>query len=217
MNKSRRRTYDQFCGLARALDVVGERWTVLLVRDLALGPQRYSDLLTGEPGIGTSMLAERLRHLEDEGLVRRAHLPPPAAGPAYALTDEGRRLVDALMPLALWGAERLGERDREARHRPEWMFVALRARFRPERAAGVHETYEFRLDGTVLHARVDDGAIDVRRGPADRPDLVVTAGAPTLLDLSLGRITAAEAVASGRAEITGSAAASAHCLAIFSA
>src|SRR3954465_12520182 len=107
MSTRSRGRYDQFCGLASALDVVGERWTPLLVRDLALGPQRYSDLLAGLPGIGTNLLADRLPQLEAEGVVRRSPPPPPAASTVYELTDSGRELAEAMLPLAVWGARRL--------------------------------------------------------------------------------------------------------------
>ncbi len=206
-----RRTYDQFCGLARALDIVGERWTLLLVRDLSLGPQRYTDLLAGLPGIGTSMLAERLRHLEEAGLVRRAQLPPPAAVPAYELTGEGDELARAMLPLAVWGARRLDPATPESTQRPEWLLLGLKARFRADRAAGVRDTYEFRIDGFVMHARVDDGNLDVRRGPAPgRPDLTVTADLATLLALGLGRPVR-------HAKVDGSKDAAKRCFAIFGA
>src|SRR3954465_11742396 len=110
MSTRSRGRYDQFCGLASALDVVGERWTLLLVRDLALGPQRYSDLLAGLPGMGTGLLAERLKHLETEGIVRRSMLPPPAAVAVYELTDDGKDLSEAILPLAMWGARHLGDK-----------------------------------------------------------------------------------------------------------
>src|SRR5918995_3325809 len=99
-----KRRYDQYCALARTLDVVGERWTLLLVRELLLGPRRYKDLLAGLPGIGTNLLAERLRHLEEFGLVRRRSLPPPAGSRVYELTELGRGLESVVMELGRWGA-----------------------------------------------------------------------------------------------------------------
>src|ERR687888_24922 len=107
---SARRSYGQYCTLARALDVIGERWTLLVVRDLVLGPKRFTDLLEGLPGIGRNLLAARLRHLEAEGIVRRTTLPPPAASRVYELTEEGYDLMLATTPLAAWGARRLGRR-----------------------------------------------------------------------------------------------------------
>src|SRR3954471_15527003 len=102
-----RRSYRQLCGLAAALDVVGERWTMLIVRDLSLGPRRYGELLEGLPGIGEGLLAQRLRHLESEALVQRTFSPDVGAV-VYQLTDDGRDLWTALVPLAAWGLERVG-------------------------------------------------------------------------------------------------------------
>src|SRR5205823_1246922 len=94
-----KRSYGQYCALARAFDVIGERWTPLLLRELAMGPRRYADLQDGLPGVGTSLLAERLKELEAEGVVRKRFLSPPAARWVYDLTDEGRELAEAMIPL----------------------------------------------------------------------------------------------------------------------
>jgi DNA-binding HxlR family transcriptional regulator len=210
-----RRSYDQFCGLAVALDVVGERWTLLLVRDLALGPQRYSDLLAGLPGMGTNLLADRLRRLEADDVVRRTTLPPPAATTVYELTDSGRELAEALLPLAVWGARRLDYTKPAGRHRADWLLLALRANFRTEAAVGVQDTYEFRIDGAAFHVRVRDGQIDVRRGPApDGADAVIETDLPTLMELGVGRLTAAQAVKRKRARIDADPDALARCAAI---
>src|SRR4051812_7250861 len=113
-----RRTYGQYCALARALDLVGGRGTLLVVRDLIMGPKRFTDLLEGLPGIGRNLLVARLRHLEAEGIVRRATLAPPAASRVYELTDEGRDLAVALGPLTRWGARRLGQQREGELFRP---------------------------------------------------------------------------------------------------
>src|SRR5919106_979619 len=97
-----KRSYPQYCALARAFDVIGERWTPLLLRELSVGPRRYADLQVALPGVGTSLLAARLKELEAEGLVRRRFLSPPAARWVYDLTEDGRELADALLPLARW-------------------------------------------------------------------------------------------------------------------
>src|SRR3954453_11339680 len=112
------RRYGQYCSLAYALDVVGERWTLLIVRDLLLGPKRFTDLLDGLPGIGRNLLAARLRHLEAEGVVRRSVLPPPAASRVYELTEDGIELGLALAPLSRWGAKRMGMRRDDELFRP---------------------------------------------------------------------------------------------------
>src|SRR5919199_1965193 len=124
------RTYDQFCGVAHALDLVGERWALLVVRDLILGPKRFTDLRRGLPRIGTNVLAARLKELEQAGVVQRRVLPPPAASTVYELTDYGRELEGPLLALGRWGARSLGPRQDGQALRSEWFGVALKAFFR---------------------------------------------------------------------------------------
>src|ERR671929_1145575 len=102
--------YQQYCPLARALDVAGDRWTLLIMRELAPGPRRFTDLIDGLPGISRRLLTERLRSLERDGIIARRDLPPPAARQVYELTDDGRELAAAMVPLIAWGARRIGER-----------------------------------------------------------------------------------------------------------
>src|SRR2546423_2143166 len=104
-----RRIYNQYCSLAYALDIVGERWTLLIVRELGLGPRRFADLLRNLPGIGRNLLTARLRHLEEQGLVRRTELPPPAASRVYELTEEGRGLAPAMTELSRWEVTRMDD------------------------------------------------------------------------------------------------------------
>jgi DNA-binding HxlR family transcriptional regulator len=210
-----KRSYEQFCGLATALDVVGERWTLLIVRDLGLGPQRYTDLLAGLPGIGTNLLADRLRALEDHGVVRRSQLPPPAATTVYELTDSGRELREAVLPLAVWGAKRMDFANDDTYRRPDWLLVSLRARFRPDQAVGVHDTYQFDVDGQPFHVQVRDGEIDVRRGaPSEHADVVFTTTMATLYAIGVGKMTTTDAVRRKRATVSGSPEALARALAI---
>ena len=211
-----KRTYDQFCGLARALDLVGERWTLLIVRDLGLGPQRYSDLLAGLPGIGSGLLAERLKRLEEQGIVRKGHLPPPANVSVYELTEEGDELRRAMLPLAVWGARHLDDPDGELLFRADWMLVTIESLFDPERAEGVRESYEFHIGDEVIHVRIADGRIETRRGPVPGgADLVVESDRQTFLEVGTGRLAVADAVAQGRGTIlSGSAEALQRCVEI---
>src|SRR3954470_5386648 len=119
------RTYSQQCGVARALDLVGERWALLVVRELVLGGKRFTDLKYGLPGIGTNVLATRLRQLEADGIVEKLRLAPPAAPTISVLTVHGGELVPALLALGRWGAESLGEPQPEQAVRSEWFAVAL--------------------------------------------------------------------------------------------
>lgn len=189
--------------MARALDALGERWTLLVVREMLSGPKRYKDLLSGLPGIGTHLLAARLRHLESLGVIRRRELPPPAGSTVYELTEWGRELEPVLMGLARWGLRLLGEPGSDEVFRPVWAVQAMKATFQPELARGVRETYEFRVGEDVFHVRVEDGLSEPEYGPAWEPDLVVETDPDTFLSLVSGRIEAADAVGSGKLWIKG--------------
>src|SRR3954454_19011185 len=139
-----KRSYDQYCPAAKALDLVGERWTLLLVRELLLGPRRYGDLLEALPGIGTNLLSERLRRLEEANILRRRRLDPPAGSTVYEVTEEGWELEPVLLPLGRFGLCMLGRRRRKEAFRPEWLALGLRSAVDVQAAAGLHETYEVR-------------------------------------------------------------------------
>lgn len=199
-----KRTYGQFCALARALDVVGERWTLLIVRDLMLGPRRFSDLLEGLPGLGPSLLSDRVKLLETEGLVGRSKLPAPAASVVYELTDLGAALGPAVLELANWGVRLLGQKAEGEVFNAAWMGLYIQAAVDPARAVGVREAYEFWIDDQVLHFRIDDGAVEAKEGRAPaRPDLVVKTDLQTFVDVGMGRLDPAKAVADERAWVEG--------------
>lgn len=198
-----KRSYDQYCPTARALDVVGQRWTLLLVRELLLGPRRFTDLLDGLPGIGRNVLAERLRQLQQDGVVRRTALPPPAASTVYELTETGEQLRPAVQELTKFGMNFLGPPAPGDRFRLSWLMRSLEVMFRPDIAAGVHETYEFRLDGEVFNVRVDDGRVAVRQGPATDPAWTVETDVATFIGLGAKIVDGLEAFESGRAKFWG--------------
>src|SRR5918999_3655911 len=131
--------YHQYCALARALDVVGDRWTFLIARELLPGPRRFTDLVEGLPGISRKLLTERLRELERDGLVARRELQPPAARQVYELTDDGHDLAHAMAPLIAWGARRIGERKPTETFRARWPAVAVAGFADREAARGVRE------------------------------------------------------------------------------
>lgn len=169
------RTYRQYCGVARALDFVGERWGLLVVRELVLGPRRFTDLLRGLPGVSTNVLSTRLRQLERAGVVERRLLPPPAASTVYELTAYGRELEPILFALGRWGARSLGSREVEQTLRSHWLAVALKAFFHPEAADGATAVYEVRLREGTFTIEVRDGGVGVAPGSADGADLVLEA------------------------------------------
>ena len=210
-----KREYGQHCWLAKALDVVGSRWTLLVIRELIPGPRRFKDLLAGLPGIGTNLLSERLRQLEAEGLVERRTLPPPAGSTVYELTALGRGLEAALFELARWGRSRVGSPDEGDVFSPRWVLLAMRAEHDSEAARGLDESYEFRIGDEIFHVRVEDGEVQLLDGPADRPDLVVSADADTFVTASADARTFDDAVSDGRIAVEGDREASMHCRAIF--
>ncbi|TXS32991.1 transcriptional regulator [Streptomyces sp. ms191] len=198
------RTYNQYCATARTLDLVGERWTLLLIRELLTGPKRYGDLQTSLRGLGTGLLAARLKHLEREGLVHKITLPPPARTPAYALTEAGQELGPAVLSLARWGMKwAMGERRETETFHPGWAVLGLRACFEAKAAAGLRAVYEFRVGDEVFHARIDDGTIEALHGPAQHPDATVAMSEEVFLGVTAQGQTLAEAIAAGAATASG--------------
>ncbi|TMR89896.1 winged helix-turn-helix transcriptional regulator [Nonomuraea basaltis] len=198
------RTYNQFCATARTLDLVGERWTLLIVRELLTGPKRFSDFQNSLRGLGTGLLAARLKHLEREGLVRKITLPAPARTPAYALTQAGTELAPAVLALARWGMKwAMGERREGEAFHGGWAVLGLRACFDPESAEGLRAMYEFRVSDEVFHAIVENGTIETMHGPAQRPDAVIETDDEVLVDMAAGRTTLAAAIREHRAQATG--------------
>ena len=212
--KMSKRSYNQYCAVARALDVVGERWTLLIVRDLLTGPKRFKDLLGGLPGIGTNLLTARLKDLEGYGVVHRATLPPPAGSKVYELTELGRSLEPAIAALGRWGLEFLDTPGQEDDLRPAWAMVAMRSALKQEAARGLQETYEFRIDEEAFHLRVKDGEVEALQGPAVGPDLVIRGGTQAFLALAAGQVEPAEALDSGEVRIEGDQETLARCMEI---
>lgn len=161
-----RRRYEQYCPVAHALDLVGERWALLVVRELMHGPKRYTDLAEHLPGIGTNILASRLRDLETGGIVRKRTLPPPAASRVYELTEYGQGLRPAIRELALWGARSLGPPTAEDELFVGWLANAVDTVLAPLAPPG---RFEFRVGDEV--ASLVDG--EARAGSVDDPDVVV--------------------------------------------
>lgn len=199
-----KRSYNQYCSIAYALDVVGERWTLLVVRELLTGPKRFTDLLNNLPGIGTNLLSARLKHLEEWDIIERQSLPAPAASTVYILTELGCGLESVITPLWKWGSRVQSPRREEDQFRPGWMLLAMKYVFRPDRAEGVHEAYEFRIGKEVFHSRIDDGVIETKQGYAEHPDLVFTTDSDTCFDLASGDVKLRDAITDGTIVVEGS-------------
>lgn len=197
-----KKTYGQYCALAKALDQVGGRWTLLIVRELLLGPKRFVDLRSSLPGIATNLLADRLKALEAEGIIARERVPPPAPATLYRLTESGRELEEPVLALIRWGGRFIGERAPEEAFEPGWLILALRA-IAPPTGTKLRRSYEIRSEGAVLHVDSKRTGSDVQAGPAPDPDAVVQADAEVLLGVFGGVIGLLEAVRGGRARADG--------------
>jgi DNA-binding HxlR family transcriptional regulator len=190
------KSYSQYCPVAHALDLVGERWALLIVRELMLGQRRYTDLAEALPRIGTNILAARLRDLEKAGIVRKTKLPPPAAVSVYELTESGHALDSVLRSLAAWGASTMGA------PLPDecWSMYAVQARFRPD--AAVDGSYEIRFDEvSAISLQVEHGQLTASRFAASDPSLVVQVAPETLHELIEGTLRVAAALDAGRATL----------------
>ena len=200
-----RHRYHQYCALARTLDVAGDRWTLLIVRELTPGPRRFTDLLDGLPGVSRNLLTERLRTLESAGIIARQELPPPAARQVYELTGDGRDLAVAMAPLIAWGARRLGERKLGESFRARWPAVAMAGLADREAARGVSESYQYLIGESAFHFTVDDGSIQLRDGRAQDPAVTLSTDEETWVDIASGKITASSAAAAGALTVAGDA------------
>ena len=189
--------YDQYCPVCHALCLVGERWALLIVRELLRGPKRYTDLVEGMPGIGTNILAARLRELEQGGILRKRKLPPPAASTVYELTEYGAELEEALYALARWGARSLPPPGPKDQFYPEWGLNAFAALLDEEAARGLTESYVLRVDDDAYTVRLDDGRLEVEPGAAEGVDLDAALDQGTFFGLASRKLLPRDAVESG--------------------
>ncbi|GAA5179007.1 winged helix-turn-helix transcriptional regulator [Rugosimonospora acidiphila] len=207
-----RRHYGQFCGLASALDVVGERWTILILRELLIGPCRFNDIFDNLPGIGPNILTERLRMLADEGVITSEVVPNDKRGRSYRLTPLGEQLGPPILGLAHWGMGRLTEEAASTEaSRAAWGFLAVQAMMDARRIPEVTESYEFRVDGEAFHISVEQGTAKAARGPAPDPVLVITTDAVTFIRIGAQLVSAFDAVISGLMKAQGDPAAVLRC------
>jgi DNA-binding HxlR family transcriptional regulator/putative sterol carrier protein len=200
-----KRSYSQLCGIATALDMVGDRWALLVLRDLMLGPMRFSNLASGLPGIGTNTLTARLKQLETAGVIRRRLLPLPDSGTVYELTEYGHELEPILMALGRWGAKSMGDLPPDVATRSRWLAAAMLAFHDERQRVRQPSTWELRLtDGPfTVHAR--GASLTVAAGAPEDADIVVTASDTDLHRLLTNQFTASEALASGAITLDGDA------------
>ena len=197
-----RRTYGEACGIPRALDRIGERWALMIVRELLLGPKRFTDIRTGLPHLGPDVLAQRLRELEEHGVVRRRKLPPPAASQVYELTDWGLELESVIVALGRWGARAPAPAD-DLGMSFDSHVLSFRTLFDPELAGDFRATLDLRFGDRPFRAVVADGRLDIGPGEAHDADATVRTDVGTLLALAHGRAELGDALSSGELEIEG--------------
>ena len=196
------RSYHQLCPLAYSLDIVGERWTLLIVRELLFGPRRFKDIIKGLPGIGTNLLAGRLKKLEEAGALEKATLPPPAGSTVYRLTPRGQELRPTIATLAGWGLSLMGPGIDEDFLGVVPTMSALTILFDGGSPGGPY-VCELRISGEVFYAVFSEGGIIVTPGSAPSPDLIISGRSKTVLSL-LGKPDEAEKAArSGEIDMTG--------------
>jgi DNA-binding HxlR family transcriptional regulator len=209
-----KRSYGDRCGVARALDLVGERWALLVVRELLLGPKRFTDLRAGLPQVGPDVLAQRLRDLEQSGLVRRGTLPPPAGSRIYELTERGRELEPVVIALGRFGSVAPFPPG-EAGIGVDAVVIALKSLFAPAAADGIAATYELRLGEQRFRLDVADGRLEIARGSAPAPDATVETDPGTLASVLWHGRRLDEARRAGDLAIEGDRAAVTRLLALF--
>lgn len=207
------RSYDDPCGIARALDRVGERWALLVVRELILGPKRFTDLRAGLPNASPNVLAQRLRELEECGAIQRRHLPPPANATVYELTPWGLELEPVILALGRWGSRATpvpsGDLSVDA------LILALETTFAPALAEGFRARIELRLGADVFCFTVAKKALAVARGPCEDRDALIQTDAVSLRQLTFGRRDLGRARRTGDVSVEGDEAIAARFLSLF--
>ncbi|UXI70160.1 winged helix-turn-helix transcriptional regulator [Tahibacter amnicola] len=197
-----KRSYEDGCAAAHALDLIGERWALLVARELILGPKRFTDLRAGLPGISPNVLTQRLEELERASILQRRKLPPPASVWVYELTEWGAQLEGVIMALGRWGAKspNLPKGDPLS---VDSTMLSLRTMFDPVSSAGVKGVLEFRFGEERFRGRIGAGRLELVRGSADAPDVVVATSPALLLALIYGGYPIKDALRAGELTLSG--------------
>ena len=187
------RSYGQYCGLAKALDVVGDRWTLLIVRELLIGESRYTDLLNGLPGIATNLLASRLEDMEQAGLISRGVLPPPAATTVFRLTPRGEELRPVVQALGQWASPLMTGRAKDEHVRTRWMALPAEFYLRDRQPSGPPVAVQIHGSDESIVVESREGKIRARAGSVAHPDVTLIGSPELALGIMMGRVTAAVA------------------------
>lgn len=195
------RTYEDACAMAHGMDLIGERWALLIVRELILGPKRFTDLRAGLAGISPNVLTQRLEELEEHGIVTRRKLPPPAAAWVYELTQWGLQLETVIQALGRWAARSPFKPTKGLG--TDSLILSFRTMFDPKEAEGFSATVELRIGESQFHAKVARGQMRLVRGPADEPDCIIEADPESLAEVVYAGRKFADAVRSGDLKVEG--------------
>ncbi|MFI1016661.1 winged helix-turn-helix transcriptional regulator [Streptomyces sp. NPDC020965] len=197
------REYGQFCGLAAGLDIIGERWTLLVVRELLIGPARFNGLLQNLPGIGPNLLTDRLRMLTERGVVKQSSVAGDGRARLYGLTEAGEELRFPVLGLARWGLSFLDSSDADGESRAEWGFLAVQAMIVRDEIPDVDDVYEFKVSDETFQIHVRDGEVFFERGAVDEPALTIECDAKTFIRVGAGMLSPFQAIATGDVRIKG--------------
>ncbi|MFI6300105.1 winged helix-turn-helix transcriptional regulator [Nonomuraea sp. NPDC050790] len=209
-----KRKYDDGCAVAHGLDLIGERWALLVVRELLLGPKRFTDLRAGLSGASSDVLTQRLRELTRSGITRRRKLAPPAGSWVYELTDWGMELEPIVTQLGRWSS-RSPALQTDAKIGADSLVLSFRALFDPRAAGDLTATVALRLHEQEFGVRIADGVLDVSRGPVERPHVVISTDPDTLSELLHDGRQLSEALRAGDAHVEGSSQVAEHFLTLF--
>lgn len=209
---SSKRDYGQFCGLAAGLNVIGERWTLLIIRELLISPARFNEMLDNLPGIGPNLLSERLRSLVDRGIVEQLPVPEDGRAKRYRLTELGQELRQPVLALARWGMNFLAEEDRTGTKRAKWGFLAVQSMIVESEIPDVAQRYEFRVDDETFTIEIQDGQVSFHQVSIAEPDLVIECDADTFIRIGARMLTPLEAIATGDVSIKGDSDAINRCI-----
>jgi DNA-binding HxlR family transcriptional regulator len=210
LTTSSKRTYDQYCALAVALDVIGERWTLLVVRELLIRPRRYAELLQALPGIGTNLLAERLRFLAESKIIRMVHPGDRRSG--YELMERGEALREPVMALARWGMDTMADHARYGHVNSGWSVLGVQSLIDDSRASATPEDYVFHVDDEVFTISVRDGHAKVVPDAVPNAAMTVITDAATLSDIGSRKLDPIAALLADRLAVTGDPEAMPRCL-----
>ena len=192
------RTYGQYCAIARALDVVGDRWAALIIRELLIrGPSRYTDLKNDLPGIATNLLGGRLKELVSAGIIRREETPPPTTATLYSLTDRGRAFEPVLRALTEWGEPLLARPVKTDAFRTHWLALPATIHLKDHTPWSRPTTIEVRTGEEPMLIRAEGGKVEILRGSAAHPDAVITASPALIVQVIIGGMTLTDAAAWG--------------------